>query len=223
MYTIMVVEDEKRLREIVVKYFQAEGFKVLEAVNGKEAVSLIKITPVDIILMDVMMPELNGFEACKQIRAFSDALIIMLTARDDDEDKIKGFDCGADEYVTKPFSPKVLVARVNALLKRLNTTVEATNIIRFGALKINKDNYEVHDQDDEIKLSPKEFDLLLLLVENKNVVLTRETILDRVWGYDYYGDYRTVDTHIKKLRKKLPYSNEAIKTIVKIGYKFEVK
>lgn len=223
MYTIMVVEDEKRLREIVVKYFQAEGFKVLEAVNGKEAVSLIKITPVDIILMDVMMPELNGFEACKQIRAFSDALIIMLTARDDDEDKIKGFDCGADEYVTKPFSPKVLVARVNALLKRLNTTVEATNIIQFGALKINKDNYEVHDQEDEIKLSPKEFDLLLLLVEHKNVVLTRETILDRVWGYDYYGDYRTVDTHIKKLRKKLPYSSEAIKTIVKIGYKFEVK
>jgi len=223
MYTIMVVEDEKRLREIVVKYFKAEGFKVLEAVNGKEAVSLIKTTPVDIILMDVMMPELNGFEACKQIRVFSDALIIMLTARDDDEDKIKGFDCGADEYVTKPFSPKVLVARVNALLKRLNTTVEATNIIQFGALKINKDNYEVHDQDDEIKLSPKEFDLLLLLVENKNVVLTRETILDRVWGYDYYGDYRTVDTHIKKLRKKLPYSNEAIKTIVKIGYKFEVK
>ena len=223
MYTIMVVEDEKRLREIVVKYFQAEGFKVLEAVNGKEAVSLIKITPVDIILMDVMMPEINGFEACKQIRAFSDALIIMLTARDDDEDKIKGFDCGADEYVTKPFSPKVLVARVNALLKRLNTTVEATNIIQFGALKINKDNYEVHDQEDEIKLSPKEFDLLLLLVEHKNVVLTRETILDRVWGYDYYGDYRTVDTHIKKLRKKLPYSSEAIKTIVKIGYKFEVK
>lgn len=223
MYTIMVVEDERRLREIVAKYFIAEGFKVIEAENGKEAIEHVKATPVDVILMDVMMPELNGFEACKQIREFSEALVIMLTARDDDEDKIKGFDCGADEYVTKPFSPKVLVARVNALLKRLGTTTEIKNYIQFGKLKINKDNYEVYDAEEEIKLSPKEFDLLLLLVENRNAVLTRETILNRVWGYDYYGDYRTVDTHIKKLRKKLPHSSEAIKTIVKIGYKFEVK
>ncbi|WP_207736240.1 response regulator transcription factor [Fusibacter ferrireducens] len=223
MHTIMVVEDERRLREIIAKYFIAEGFKVIEAENGKESIEHVKTTHVDVILMDVMMPEINGFEACKQIRAFSQALIIMLTARDDDEDKIKGFDCGADEYVTKPFSPKVLVARVNALLKRLNTAVESTNYIQFGKLKINKDNYEVYDHEDEIKLSPKEFDLLLLLVENKNAVLTREVILNRVWGYDYYGDYRTVDTHIKKLRKKLPHSSDAIKTIVKIGYKFEVK
>ncbi len=223
MYTIMVVEDERRLREIIVKYFIAEGFEVLEAENGEEAIEHVKATPVDVILMDVMMPKLNGFEACKQIREFSEALIIMLTARDDDEDKIKGFDCGADEYVTKPFSPKVLVARVNALLKRIGQIKDDLNFIQFGALKINKDNYEVFDDGKEIKLSPKEFDLLLLLVENKNTVLTRETILNKVWGYDYYGDYRTVDTHIKKLRKKLPQSSDAIKTIVKIGYKFEVK
>jgi len=223
MYTIMVVEDEHRLREIIVKYFTAEGFKVLEANNGREAVELIKIAPVNVILMDIMMPELNGFEACKRIRETSDAIIIMLTARDEDEDKIRGFDCGADEYVTKPFSPKVLVARVNALLKRVNLQTETVGGIQIGPLKINKDNYEVFDKEYEIKLSPKEFDLLLLLVENKNTVLTRETILDRVWGFDYYGDYRTVDTHIKKLRKKLPHSSDAIKTIVKIGYKFEVK
>ncbi|GAU76360.1 response regulator transcription factor [Fusibacter sp. 3D3] len=223
MYTIMVVEDERRLREIIVKYFIAEGFKVLEAENGRAAIELVKMESVDVILMDVMMPELNGFEACKQIRTFSDALVIMLTARDDDEDKIKGFDCGADEYVTKPFSPKVLVARVNALLKRLGNKTEAQDYIQISGLKIYKENYEVYDMGKEVKLSPKEYDLLLLLVENRNAVLTRETILNKVWGYDYYGDYRTVDTHIKKLRKKLPHSSDAIKTIVKLGYKFEVK
>lgn len=223
MKTILIVEDEIRLREILIKYFISEGFNVLEASDGIEALEAVKTHTVDVIIMDVMMPRMNGFEATQFIRDISTAIIIMLTARDEDEDKIKGLEYGADEYVTKPFSPKVLVARVNALLKRLGSNQEGSNVLKVGHVSINKTNYEVFDKEVEIILSPKEFDLLTLLISNKNNVLTREHILDQVWGYDYYGDYRTVDTHIKKLRKKLPYSSEQIKTIVRVGYKFEVK
>jgi len=223
MHQILIVEDEKRLREILRKYFEAEGFLVYEADDGIGAIHVVENNAVDIILMDIMLPKMNGFEATKHIRQISDALIIMVTARDEDEDKIKGLELGADEYVTKPFSPKVIVARVNALLKRLSSVTEPGSILKTDTLIINRDNYTVTDEGEEILLSPKEFELLSLLVQNKNNVLTRAFILDQIWGYDYYGDYRTVDTHIKKLRKKLVKSHEKIKTIVRIGYKFEVK
>ena len=223
MYNILIAEDEKRFREILGKYFLAQGFGVFEAVDGLEAMNIIEREHVDVILMDIMMPKVDGFEATRQIRAKSDAIIIMITARDDDEDKIKGLEMGADEYVTKPFSPKVIVARVNALLKRVSNVADSNNIIKSGHLTINRANYTVMDDHEEVLLSPKEFELLALLVQNKNNVLTRAHILDQIWGYDYYGDYRTVDTHIKKIRKKLILSSDQIKTIVRVGYMFEVK
>ena len=223
MHQILIVEDEKRLREILRKYFEAEGFLVHESSDGIGAIKVVENNAIDVILMDIMLPKMDGFEATKHIRQISDALIIMITARDEDEDKIKGLELGADEYVTKPFSPKVVVARVKALLKRLSNVTDQGAILKADALIINRDNYTVMDEGEEILLSPKEFELLSLLVQNKNNVLTRAFILDQIWGYDYYGDYRTVDTHIKKLRKKLVKSHEQIKTIVRIGYKFEVK
>jgi DNA-binding response OmpR family regulator len=223
MHQILIVEDEKRLREILRKYFEAEGFLVHESSDGIGAIKVVENHAVDVILMDIMLPKMDGFEATRHIRQISDALIIMVTARDEDEDKIRGLELGADEYVTKPFSPKVIVARVKALLKRLSNVTEQGDILKTDSLVINRNNYTVMDQGEEIILSPKEFELLSLLVQNKNNVLTRAFILDQIWGYDYYGDFRTVDTHIKKLRKKLIKSHEQIKTIVRIGYKFEVK
>ncbi|MBS7527186.1 response regulator transcription factor [Fusibacter paucivorans] len=223
MQNILIAEDEKRLREILGKYFMAQGFSVFEASDGFEALKIVENHEIDVVLMDIMMPKMDGFEATKQIRSISDALIIMLTARDDDEDKIKGLEIGADEYVTKPFSPKVIVARVNALLKRVAAGAETNQIIKSGQLSINRSKYTVTDGEDEVLLSPKEFELLSLLVQNKNNVMTRAHILDQIWGYDYYGDYRTVDTHIKKIRKKLTYSSDHIKTIVRVGYMYEVK
>jgi len=223
MHQILIVEDEKRLREILRKYFEAEGFLVHESSDGIGAIKVVENHAVDVILMDIMLPKMDGFEATRHIRQISDALIIMVTARDEDEDKIRGLELGADEYVTKPFSPKVIVARVKALLKGLSNVTEQGDILKTDSLVINRNNYTVMDQGEEIILSPKEFELLSLLVQNKNNVLTRAFILDQIWGYDYYGDFRTVDTHIKKLRKKLIKSHEQIKTIVRIGYKFEVK
>jgi DNA-binding response OmpR family regulator len=223
MQNILIAEDEKRLREILGKYFMAQGFGVFEASDGFEALKIVENNEIDVVLMDIMMPKMDGFEATKQIRSISDALILMITARDDDEDKIKGLEIGADEYVTKPFSPKVIVARVNALLKRVANGVEANQILKSDMLAINRSKYTVTDGEDEVLLSPKEFELLALLVQNKNNVMTRAHILDQIWGYDYYGDYRTVDTHIKKIRKKLTHSSDHIKTIVRVGYMYEVK
>ena len=203
MHQILIVEDEKRLREILRKYFEAEGFLVHESSDGIGAIKVVENNAIDVILMDIMLPKMDGFEATKHIRQISDALIIMITARDEDEDKIKGLELGADEYVTKPFSPKVVVARVKALLKRLSNVTDQGAILKADALIINRDNYTVMDEGEEILLSPKEFELLSLLVQNKNNVLTRAFILDQIWGYDYYGDYRTVDTHIKNYGKNL--------------------
>lgn len=223
MYNILIAEDEKRFREILGKYFLAQGFSVYEASDGFEAVKVMEKTKIDVVLMDLMMPKMDGFEATKRIREISEALIIMITARDDDDDKIKGLELGADEYVTKPFSPKVIVARVNALLKRISVPSDANDLLKTGQLIINRSNYTVMDGGEEVVLSPKEFELLALLVQNKNKVMTRAHILDQIWGYDYFGDYRTVDTHIKKIRKKLHFSSDQIKTIVRVGYMFEVK
>lgn len=223
MSKVLIIEDEARMREITAKYFEKSGFTVYQADNGLTGLEIFNREDIDLVLLDVMMPMVDGFTVCKEIRSKSDALIIMLTARVEDDDKIKGFELGADEYVTKPFSPKVLVARAQALMNRATGNMGGENIVRAGKIIVNLSTYEVSVEETDIYLSPKEFDLLLLLMKNKNKVLTREIILDKVWGYDYYGDYRTVDTHIKKLRSKLQQGAEHIKTVIRVGYKFEVK
>lgn len=225
MTTILIVEDEDRLREILRDYFEEEGFEVIEASNGREAIEKFEKNKISLILLDVMMPELDGMTVCKKIRRTSDVPIIIITAKSEDEDKILGFELGADEYVTKPFSPKVLVARTKALLKRMNqVAVKEENVIIAGVITINRLSYEVRVADQEVPtLSPKEYELLIYLMTHRNKVLSREAILSGVWGLDYFGDLRTIDTHIKKLRVKLGKGSKYIKTIIRVGYMFEVK
>lgn len=221
---VLVVEDEYRMRELIVAYFKKEGYIVLEAGDGNDAIDLFERENVDIVILDVMIPGMYGWEVCKYIRHISDVPIIMLTAKSEEEDKLLGFELGADEYVTKPFSPKVLVARTRNLLKRVQGDLSTgEGVIKIGEITINTLSYEVKIEGKVIQTSPKEYELLFYLVENKNRVCTREQILDRVWGYDYMGDYRVVDTHIKKLRSKLGEQASFIKTIIRVGYMFEVK
>lgn len=221
---ILIVEDEERMREITCDYFKISGFNVFEAVDGKEALDIFEVKKIDLVILDIMIPELDGWSVCRRIRKKSDVPIIMLTARGDEEDKLMGFELGADEYVTKPFSPKVLVARAKALIKRVEGNKSFDNlIINIGGIEINKQSYKVKIDCEEIDLAPKEYKLLLYFIENKGIVLTREGILNNVWGYDYFGDLRVVDTHIKKLRKKLRDKYSYIQTVIRVGYKFEVK
>lgn len=224
MKKILLVEDELRMRMIVRDYLENDGFEVIEAKDGMEALNAFQNNEIDLILLDLMIPFLDGFGVCREVRTKSDIPIIIITAKEEDEDKIRGFDLGADEYVTKPFSPKVLVARVKSLLKRVDGSIGGKdNILRAGVIEVNKMSYEVTVDNQILILSPKEYELLLFLIKNKNKVMTRELILDNVWGYDYYGDLRTVDTHIKKLRNKLGEGSKYIKTIIRAGYMFEVK
>lgn len=220
--TLLIVEDEIRIRFLLRDYFLKENFKIFEAKNGKEALNIYSEEKIDLVILDIMMPELNGFEVCKKIREVSTTPIIMLTARSEEDDKLLGYELGADDYVTKPFSPKVLVAKAKALLKRTSNKTD-TNIMDYDGLKINKISHEVMVYDKTINLSPKEFDLLIYLVTNEGIALTRDQILDSVWGIDYYGDLRTVDTNIKRLREKLLDKSEFIATVRGSGYKFEVK
>ncbi|MDP5275592.1 response regulator transcription factor [Chengkuizengella axinellae] len=222
--TILFVEDEERLREIGVDYFSSEGFTVLEAGDGKQALELFEVNHVDLLILDVMLPELDGWAVCKRIRNESDVPIIMLTARTEEEDKLMGFDLGADEYVTKPFSPKVLVARAKTLIKRAEGTIGNNNEkIKLNDIEINKKSRQVKVENRELTLTHKEYELLVYLIENKGIVLTREKLLNQVWGYDFFGDLRTVDTHIKKIRSKLGQKAKFIKTVIRTGYKFEVE
>lgn len=222
--TILIVEDEMRMRKLLKDYLKREGFKVLEAEDGDEGLHVFKTNKVHLLILDVMMPKLDGFEVCKEVRNCSDVPIIMLTAKSEDEDKLIGFDLGADDYVTKPFSPKVLVARVKTLIKRVDGTLGNTsNTIILNGLTVNFTSKEVLIDDSQVILSPKEFDLLEFLIKNKGIVLSRDTLLDNVWGFDYFGDLRTVDTHIKRLREKLQNKAEFITTVRGSGYKFEVK
>ncbi len=229
MKTIMIVEDEDRLREILRDYFEEEGFAIIEAANGREAIEKFEKHKVDLMLLDIMMPEIDGMTVCKRIRRNSDVPIIIITAKSEDEDKILGFELGADEYVTKPFSPKVLVARTKALLKRMQQVSNGgshkeENLVTAGIISVNRLSYEVKVADQEVPtLSPKEYELLIYLMTHRNKVLSREAILSAVWGMDYYGDLRTIDTHIKKLRVKLGKGAKYIKTIIRAGYMFEVK
>ncbi|MGN4870739.1 response regulator transcription factor [Bacillus cereus group sp. MYBK120-1] len=221
--TVLLVEDERRLREIVSDYFRNEGFEVIEAEDGKKALELFAEHEIDLIMLDIMLPEIDGWSVCRRIRKESAVPIIMLTARSDEDDTLLGFELGADEYVTKPFSPKVLVARAKTLLKRADGAVGVVeeNAMSLAGIEVNRLSRTVLVDGEEIILTHKEFELLVYLMENKGIVLSRQHLLDQLWGYDYYGDDRTVDTHIKKLRNKLGDKAKHIGTVIRVGYKFE--
>ncbi len=223
MIKILTVDDETRIRELIRQYVEFEGYECLEAENGKQAYELAKQESVDLILMDVMMPVCDGITALREIRAFSDVPVILLTAKGEEYDKIFGFDLGADDYVVKPFSPKELMSRVKAVLKRVEKTqpVEQEECYIFEGLSVNQKSYELKINGEKINVTPKEFELLCFLIQNKGAVITRDTILNKIWGYDFYGDSRTVDTHIKMLRGNLKQYRELIKTIWGVGYKYE--
>lgn len=217
---ILLVDDEPRLRKMVKDFLKRADYDVVEAENGKQALEIFfSDTGIDLIILDVMMPEMNGWEVCRTIRKESDVPIIMLTARGGEGDELQGFDLGADEYISKPFSNKILVARVGAILRR---TGEAdSEELGAGGIRVDKIAHQVFVDDREIELSFKEFELLCYFIENKGVALSRERILNNVWNYDYYGDARTIDTHVKKLRSKLGDKGDYIVTIRGMGYKFD--
>lgn len=221
---ILVVEDEQRMREIICDYLEMDGFTVYQADNGIEAMNLFEHNDIDLVLLDIMMPGLDGWSVCRRIRKKSNVLIIIVSARSDEDDKLLGFELGADEYVTKPFSPKVLVARIKTLLSRFSESDNQvkSNIISRKEIHIDKDAYSIKVNGDEIIFTRKEYDLLLFLVENEGIVLSRDNIISKIWGYDYYGDGRVVDTNIKTIRKKLGEASKYINTVVGVGYKFEV-
>lgn len=221
---ILLVEDEERMRILISDYFKREGYTIFEAANGVEAIKAFEKEKADIIILDIMMPFMDGWDVCKIIRKTSNVPIILLTAKSEEDDKLLGYDLGADDYITKPFSPKLLVAKVKALLKRTEIPQDAKEeVFDMDGLIIDELSHVVKVHDNEIILTPKEYDLLLFLVKNKGIALTRDRILDSVWGIDYYGDTRTVDTNIKRLREKLGDKSELISTVRGSGYKFEVK
>ena len=219
---ILVIDDESRMRKLVRDFLTKKGYEVLEAANGEEAMEIFyEDNDIDLLILDVMMPKMDGWEVCREVRKTSKVPIIMLTAKADERDELLGFELGVDEYVTKPFSPKILVARVEAILRRSNVNTD-DGIIRIGDITMNKNAHEVFVGDKPIELSFKEFELLAYFIENQGIALSRERILNNVWNYDYFGDARTIDTHVKKLRNKLGDRGEYIKTIWGMGYKFEV-
>ncbi|WP_379129592.1 response regulator transcription factor [Paenibacillus sp. sgz500958] len=221
--TILLVEDDMLMREFITDYFRNEQWEVLEAENGRIALDIFEQNSVDLVVLDIMMPELDGWSVCRRIRKTSDVPIIIITARSEDDDQMMGFELGADEYVTKPLSPRVLVARATALMKRTEGTVGRENdSLSYGDLLVNKAAHTVTVAGNKISLSPKEYDLLLYLIKHYGKVMPRDTILNAVWGYDYLGDVRTVDTHIKKLRAKLGEEGRYISTVIRTGYKFDL-
>ncbi len=219
--TILIVDDEQRMRKLVKDFLTKQDFTVLEAADGEEAVDLFfEKKDIDLVILDVMMPKMDGWETCREIRQYSQVPIIMLTARGSENDELRGFDLGVDEYIAKPFSPKILVARVQALLRRTNSMSEEN--LEYGGIVLNRSAHEVRIDGKRIDLSFKEFELLTYFMENKDIALSRERILNHVWDYDYFGDARTIDTHVKKLRSKMGDRGKFIKTIWGMGYKFEV-
>ena len=219
---ILVVDDEARMRKLVKDFLIKSKFDVLEAGDGEEAVDqFYENKDVALIILDVMMPKMDGWEVVREIRKYSQVPIIMLTAKSDEKDELLGFELGVDEYVTKPFSPKILVARVEAILRRSSVSNDS-GVTRAGDITMNKNAHEVFVGDQLIELSYKEFELLAYFIDNQGIALSRERILNNVWNYDYFGDARTIDTHVKKLRNKLGKRGEYIKTIWGMGYKFEV-
>lgn len=226
MYRILVVDDEENIREVIKEYAEFEGHQVSEACDGMQAIEMVKNNDYDIIIMDVMMPRLDGYSACKEIRKIKQIPVLMLSARGEEYDKLFGFEIGIDDYVVKPFSPKEVMARVNAIVKRNQEAKQAPaapapETVKFGGLEINFTSRDVYIDGVKANLTPKEYDLLFYLVRNKNIALTRNKLLEEVWGYDFFGDDRTIDTHIKMLRNNLgPYRNYIV-TLRGMGYKFE--
>lgn len=219
---ILVVDDEARMRKLVKDFLTRENYIVKEAADGEEAIDIFfEDNDIDLVILDVMMPKMDGWEVCKEIRQFSKVPIIMLTAKGEESDELLGFDLGVDEYISKPFSPKILVARVNAILRRTNN-LDENEIMTAGDIEVNQAAHTVKVKGKPIELSFKEFELLEYFIKNKGIALSRENILNNVWNYDYFGDARTIDTHVKKLRAKLGDCGDYIQTIWGMGYKFEV-
>ncbi|WFR59692.1 response regulator transcription factor [Anaerocolumna sp. AGMB13025] len=219
---VLVVDDESRMRKLVKDFLSKKNFEVLEAENGEQAVDIFfENKEIALLILDVMMPKMDGWQVCREIRQYSKVPIIMLTAKSDEKDELLGFELGVDEYISKPFSPKILVARVEAILRRTNALEEG--IVNVGGIVLDKDAHQVKIDDQNIDLSFKEFELLSYFIMNQGVALSRERILNNVWNYDYFGDARTIDTHVKKLRSKMGPKGDLIKTIWGMGYKFEVE
>lgn len=220
---ILVVDDESRMRKLVRDFLVRQDFDVIEAGDGEEALDLFyKDKSIALIILDVMMPKMNGWEVCREVRETSKVPVIMLTAKSEESDELMGFDLGVDEYIAKPFSPKILVARVEAILRRTNKLGDASEVKKAGAIVLDKTAHEVKLDGKTIDLSFKEFELLDYFLDNQGIALSRERILNSVWNYDYFGDARTIDTHVKKLRSKLGEHGDYIKTVWGMGYKFEV-
>lgn len=220
--SVLIVEDELRIRFLLRDYLMKEDFNVFEASNGEEGLYIFSTQKIDLVLLDIMMPIMDGLTMLEKLRAVSTVPVILLTAKGEEEDKLQGYDYGADDYMTKPFSPKVVIAKVKALLKRTREAVDSSSQ-DFNGLTINKLSHEVKIDGKEIILSPKEYELLIYLITNQGIALSRDNILDNVWGIDYYGDIRTVDTNVKRLREKLLDKSNYIVTVRGSGYKFEVK
>ena len=222
MYKLLVVDDELNIRELIKKYAKYEGYDVEVACNGIEAIDKVKENEYDIVIMDVMMPELDGFSAVREIRKFNDIPVIVLSARGEEYDKLHGFELGVDDYVVKPFSPKELMMRVNAVLTRYQRVKKQENEFwQYQTLKIDQNARIVYIDSERIEMTPKEYSLLLYLAKNENVAVTREQLLSNVWGYGFYGDDRTLDTHMKLLRKKIGKYGKNIITLRGVGYRFE--
>jgi DNA-binding response OmpR family regulator len=220
---ILIVEDEKGIRNLVSMYFNKEGFNIYEAEDGEEALDMFKLYDIDLVILDIMIPFINGFEVCRYIRDTSNVPIIILTAKTLEQDILLGFELGADEYVTKPFSPKVLVAKAKAVLKRTENQHDKNDIFSFGGLSVDFSSGTVIINGNEINLTKKEYELLRYLIYNRGAILPKETILDKVWGYEYFGDPRTVDTHIRRLREKLGEQSRFIITVRGRGYRFGIE
>lgn len=219
---VLVVDDEVRIRKLVKDFLVKKEYRVLEAGDGEEAINIFFAeNDIALVILDVMMPKMDGWQVCREIRKFSKVPIIMLTAKSDEQDELLGFELGVDEYISKPFSPKILMARVDAILRRTNK-LEKDGILTAGTISLNKVAHTVTVGGKNIELSYKEFELLVYFMENQGIALNREQILNNVWNYDYFGDARTIDTHVKKLRAKLTDEADYIKTIWGMGYKFEV-
>lgn len=218
---VLMVDDEARMRKLVKDFLTVKGFQVIEAEDGEQAVDIFfQQKDIALIILDVMMPRMDGWEVCKTIRQYSQVPIIMLTARSEERDELQGFKLGVDEYISKPFSPKILVARVEAILRRSN--VATSDVSEVGGICVDKAAHQVTIDGEPVELSYKEFELLTYFMENQGIALSREKILNHVWNYDYFGDARTIDTHVKKLRSKMGEKGNYIKTIWGMGYKFEV-
>lgn len=223
MFKILVVDDEKKIREVIKTYAEFEGHEVIEAVDGIDAIEKVKENnEIDVIVMDIMMPRLDGFSSYKEIKRIKEIPVLMLSARGEEYDKLFGFEIGIDDYVTKPFSPKELMARLNVIVNRNNKSLN-NEILAYEGLKIDLDGRVVFVDDQKVDMTPKEYDLLVFLVKNENIALSRETLLNKVWGYDFFGDDRTVDTHIKMLRNSIKDYRKFIVTVRGVGYKFDTR